>query len=247
MSDNKKWILVTGGSRGIGKGLVEALAQEGYPVVFTYKSSASEATAIEQAMQGLSLNVTSYQCDGTDLAAVAALCKNLIEERGCPTALINNLGVAKDELMFNLDVQNYLDTIETNLHSAVYFNRCLVPEFIHEGGGSILHMSSVTGLKGNSGQSSYAITKAGLIGLTKTMAVELARFNINVNAIAPGFIQTEMTDSLPEIAIKKIKKMVPLKRMGTVGEVASLASYLVSDSAKYVTGQTLVIDGGLSV
>jgi 3-oxoacyl-[acyl-carrier protein] reductase len=247
MSNKGKWILVTGGSRGIGKGLVLALAEAGYAIVFTYKSSVDEATAIETQMKDKQCDVQSFQCDGTDFAAVEALCNRLIEERGCPHALINNLGVAKDELVFNMDIKNYLTTIETNLHSSVYFNRCLVPAFMHEGEGNILHMSSVTGIKGNSGQSSYAITKAGLIGLTKTMAVELARFNINVNAIAPGFIQTEMTDALPETAIKKINKMVPLKRMGTIAEVASLALYLISEDSRYITGQTLVVDGGLSV
>ncbi len=242
----KKWVLVTGGSRGIGKGLVTALAAEGYTVAFTYQSSAEAANRLEQDIAATGGKAQGFACDGRDHASVERACAQMVDTFGEPHALVNNMGITGDQLMFNFDVDRYRNVISTNLDSAIYFSTCLTPAMASTRSGRILHMSSVTGLKGNKGQVSYAATKAAMIGITRTMAVELARFKITVNAIAPGFIATEMVDQIDSAIRKSITDGIPLKRLGEVREVAALASFLLSPNAGYITGQTFVIDGGLT-
>jgi len=249
MSDLKKkgWVLVTGGSRGIGRGLVTKLAQDGYFVAFTFRSSPDAAQALEEEVERSDGHVKGYMCDGSNFSEVSKLCEQLISELGQPYALVNNMGITDDALIYSLDIEDYHRVIETNLHSAVYFNKCLVPAMSEEKRGKIIHMSSVTAFKGNKGQLSYAATKAAMLGVTKTLAVEVARFNITVNAICPGFIATEMVSNIAAPIKKGITKNIPLKRMGEVEEVADLTSFLISEKANYITGQTFVIDGGMTV
>ncbi|MBK5416190.1 3-oxoacyl-ACP reductase FabG [Pseudomonas sp. TH31] len=242
-----KWVLVTGGSRGIGRSLVSALAKEGYHVVFTYQSSADAATELEREVSAAGGDAHGCACDGRDYDSVERVCAQLIADLGEPYALINNMGITGDQLLFNFDVGRYRDVMATNLDSAVYFSKCLAPAMASERCGKILHMSSVSGLKGNKGQLSYSASKAAMIGITKTMALELARFKITVNAIAPGFIATEMVEQIADPIRKSITDHIPLKRFGEVHEVAALASFLLSANADYITGQTFVIDGGLTV
>lgn len=242
-----KWVLVTGGSRGIGRSLVSALAKEGYRVAFTYQSSADAAAQLEQEVTAAGGDARGYACDGRDYDSVARVCAQLVADLGEPYALINNMGITGDQLLFNFDIGRYRDVIATNLDSAVYFSKCLAPSMASERCGKILHMSSVSGLKGNKGQLSYSASKAAMIGITKTMALELARFKITVNAIAPGFIATEMVEQIADPIRKSITGTIPLKRFGEVREVAALASFLLSANADYITGQTFVIDGGLTV
>ncbi len=242
-----QWVLITGGSKGIGKGLTKLLCAEGYDIVFTYHSSAKDAELLEQEMENFSGNITGYQCDGRDIKQVEYLCKQLVAERGAPYALINNMGITADEMIFSLTLDNYQNTVSTNLDSAIYFSKTLAPMMSELGSGSIIFMSSVTAFKGNIGQLSYAATKSAMLGVSKTLALELARFNIRVNCIAPGFIETEMVEKIPVAALKKMKKSIPLRRLGLVEDVGNLASFLISEKAGYITGQTFVIDGGMSV
>ena len=242
----RPWVLVTGGSRGIGSGLVSALAAEGYLVAFTYQSSAEAAGRLEAQVAAAGGTAHGVQCDGRDPAAVENTCSQLIERFGEPYGLINNMGITGDQLIFNLDVERYRDVVATNLHSAIYFTRFMSSAMVAARQGRIIQMSSVTGLKGNKGQVGYAATKAAMIGITRTLALELARFRITVNAIAPGFIATEMVEQIDPAMRKSITADIPLKRLGEVSEVAALASFLLSSSAGYLTGQTFVIDGGLT-
>lgn len=245
-SSNGKWVLVSGGSRGIGRALVLALAREGYQVAFTYQSSADAARQLEREVAERGGQAWGHVCDGRAPASVEAVCGQLVETLGEPYGLINNMGVTGDQLLFNFDIERYRDVVATNLDSAVYFSKCLAPAMAGERRGKILHMSSVSGLKGNKGQLGYSATKAAMIGITKTMALELARFKITVNAIAPGFIATEMVEQIAGPVRKSITDTIPLKRFGDVQEVAALASFLLSPQADYITGQTFVIDGGLT-
>ncbi|SDZ65731.1 SDR family NAD(P)-dependent oxidoreductase [Pseudomonas sp. NFIX28] len=245
-SSNGKWVLVSGGSRGIGRALVLALAREGYRVAFTYQSSAEAALQLEQEVAANGGQASGHACDGRDHDSVQAVCAHLVETHGEPYGLINNMGVTGDQLLFKFDIERYRDVVATNLDSAVYFSKCLAPAMAAERRGKILHMSSVSGLKGNKGQMGYSATKAAMIGITKTMALEMARFKITVNAIAPGFIATEMVEQIADPIRKSITDTIPLKRFGEVREVAALASFLLSPQADYITGQTFVIDGGLT-
>ncbi|MGY2375332.1 3-oxoacyl-ACP reductase FabG [Pseudomonas sp. SDO524_S393] len=245
-ASNGKWIMVTGGSRGIGRALVLALAREGYQVAFTYQSSATAARELEQEVEAEGGWARGYACDGRDHGSVEAVCTELVQTLGEPYGLINNMGITGDQLLFKFDIERYRDVVSTNLDSAVYFSKCLAPAMASERRGKILHMSSVSGLKGNKGQLGYSATKAAMIGITKTMALELARFKITVNAIAPGFIATEMVEQIADPVRKSITDTIPLKRFGEVREVAALASFLLSGQADYITGQTFVIDGGLT-
>lgn len=242
---NPGWILITGGSKGIGKSIVETLS-ENYEVVFTYLSSAEPAKVIEHSMAELGRKASGYQCDGRDYQQVEKLCNELIASKGAPLALVNNMGIARDESMLSLQIDNYQDTIASNLDSSIYFSKCVSAAMVEAGVGSIIFMSSVAGLKGNAGQVSYSATKAAMIGVAKPLSLELARFGITVNCIAPGFINTDMMEDIPQSALAKIKKSIPLRRLGDAKEVASLARYLISDSAQYITGQTFTIDGGLT-
>jgi 3-oxoacyl-[acyl-carrier protein] reductase len=244
---NRKWVLVTGGTRGIGKGLVQGFSNAGYDVVFTYRNSDGQAQEIEQAVSSAGGSATAYRCDCTDETAVTAFSNAILAERGAPYALINNAGITRDALLMRMSSEDWNSVVNTNLNATFFITRAFIPSLIEKQDGLILQMSSASALIGNPGQTNYAATKAGLIGMTKSLAVELGRFNIRVNSIAPGYIETEMLDSIPESKVRNIRKTIPLRRMGTVEEVTSLAVYLASPTATYITGQTLVIDGGLTV
>ncbi|WP_028695869.1 SDR family NAD(P)-dependent oxidoreductase [Pseudomonas cremoricolorata] len=241
-----KWVLVTGGSRGIGRALVKHLAGQGYQVVFTYQSSAEAARELEREVAEQGGQAEGHACDGRDYDAVRQVCEQLVERLGEPYGLINNMGMTGDQLLFKFDIERYREVVATNLDSSVYFSKCLAPAMAAEKRGKIIHMSSVSGLKGNKGQVGYSATKAAMMGITRSMALELARFKINVNAIAPGYIATEMVEQIPADARKSITSSIPLKRFGEVEEVAALASFLLSTQANYITGQTFLIDGGLT-
>lgn len=240
----KKWVLITGGSKGIGKNLVQYLSAQ-YDIVFTYLSSADAASTLAYVLGEQGRDVQGIQCDGRDPQQVETLCAQLLEDRGAPHAVINNMGLAADESMFSLSIENYRNTVATNLDSAIYFSRYLSASMVEEGG-TILFMSSVSGIKGNTGQVSYSATKAAMIGAAKSLSLELARFGVTVNCIAPGMIDTEMMEDIPSNVLAKVKKSIPLRRLGEAQEVSAMAEFLVSDNARYITGQTFVVDGGLS-
>lgn len=241
----ENWILITGGSRGIGKALVERFARNGRPVVFTYLASGDAASELERSMEGVA-RVKGLRCDGRDHSAMMAAAKDLTEQHGAPSAIINNSGITRDALFLNMTQAQWDEVLQANLTSAFNTTKAFLPALIDSGRGSVIQITSVSGLKGNAGQANYSATKAGLIGFTRSLALEIARFNVRVNAIAPGFIETEMIQELPAHEAKTLMKAIPMRRMGKADEVAALAEFLVSDVAGYITGQTFVIDGGLS-
>jgi len=241
-----RWVLVTGGSRGIGRGIVESLARAGYDVMFTYQQSQQAAEDLEAAVRETGGMAVGYRCDSGNEVEVRALSERLLAERGAPYAIVNNVGITRDSILMQMTSDQWREVINTNLNSAFFTIHGFITAMIEQGDGVILQMASVTALKGNPGQTNYAATKAALVGMTRSLALEVARFNIRVNALAPGFITTEMVDKIPEKQLKQIKQTIPLRRFGTVEEVASLARYLVSDQGGYITGQTFVIDGGIN-
>ncbi len=240
------WAFITGGTRGIGRGLVEAFAAEGRDVVFTYRSSVDTADGLERQLALTGGRATGQQCDCTDEAAVATLAAALIRERGAPAVVVNNAGITQDGPLMRMTSAQWHDVVHANLDSAFYVTRHFVESMVEAGDGVILQMSSVTGIKGNVGQVNYAATKAGLLGMTRTLALELARFNVRVNAVLPGFIETEMVKRIPEAQLTGIRRTIPMRRMGRVQEVAAMCRFLASPEAAYVTGQSFVIDGGLA-
>ncbi|MEZ5840421.1 MAG: 3-oxoacyl-ACP reductase FabG [Hyphomicrobiales bacterium] len=239
------WVFVTGGSRGIGRVLVERFARSGRPVVFTYLSSREAAEALAAALSS-DAPVEAVQCDGRDFAAMSALAGGLVDRHGAPGTVVNNAGITRDALMLQMTPEQWGEVIEGNLTSAFNATRAFLPAMIEAGGGTILQLSSVSGVKGNPGQANYSATKAGLIGFTRSLALEVARFNIRVNAIAPGLIETEMTQDLPAQELRALTRSIPMRRIGKAEEVAALAAFLAGEEAGYITGQTFVIDGGLS-
>lgn len=246
MTTKQKWVLVTGGTRGIGRGLVETLCGAGYQVVFTYKESEQAATELKQAMAALGQCATGYRCDSANETSVAEFARSILTSHGAPYGVVNNAGITRDSMLMQMSSEQWLDVVNVNLNAAFFVTRQFVKPMIEQGNGVILQMSSVSGHKGNVGQTNYSATKAALSGMTRSLAIELGRFNVRVNAIAPGYIGTEMIDQIPERQLKAITSTIPLRRVGTIAEVAGMAAFMLSDAGAYVTGQTFVVDGGLS-
>ncbi|WP_227817712.1 3-oxoacyl-ACP reductase FabG [Nitrogeniibacter aestuarii] len=240
-----RWILVTGGSRGIGRGLVEHFSRD-HRVIFTYQHSADRANAVVDALRAQGRDVSAFRCDGGDPVETAAFGQMCVKEYGAPWALIHNAGITRDGLMVSMDNTSWRDVLATNLDACFYLTRAFLESMMAERSGAILMMSSVTGLKGNKGQVNYGASKAAMSGMVRSMAQELSRFGISVNAIAPGLIDTEMAERMTDKARKDMQSAIPMRRLGSVDEVARLARYLVSPEAAYITGQTIVIDGGLT-
>ncbi|MBS3934644.1 MAG: 3-oxoacyl-ACP reductase FabG [Sulfuritalea sp.] len=243
---NQQWVFVTGGSRGIGAGIARGLTRAGYNVVFSYLSSteAADALAAECTREGVWCR--GLRCDMGDCDPVHALAEELCRTYGAPYAIINNAGIARDSLIFMMDREKWSEVIRSNLDAAYYVAHAFIPKMVETDGGCIINLSSVTAIKGNTGQSNYGATKAALIGMTKSLAVELGRFKLRVNAIAPGLIATEMTDQMPEAQRKKLVSHVPLGCLGSVEDVSATVEFLLGPGGRYITGQTFVIDGGLT-
>lgn len=241
-----QWVLVTGGSRGIGRGIVEALSAQGYAVTFTYRNSDTEARALTAELEQAGREVEAVRCDGTDAAEVERLSASLLLAKGAPYAIINNAGITRDGVMMRMTSSDWLDVINNNLNASFLMTRPFLAAMAERGDGVIINMSSVSGGKGNAGQTNYSATKAALSGMTRSLALEMGRFNIRVNAIAPGYIATEMLEQIPDAQRRAITQRIPLRRLGQVREVAALTAFMLSESGAYITGQTFVIDGGLS-
>lgn len=241
----RRWIFVTGGSRGIGAEIVRTASLD-YDVVFTYKSSALEsAQLVEQINSKPGRHVQAVHCDVSDHSQVRDVTQDLVTRLGPPYAVINNAGIAEDMLFSSVSEAQLTRMFSSNVFSVFSVSQGFLAAMMGEGDGCLITISSVSGVKGNVGQTVYSATKAALIGMTRSLALEVSRFNLRVNSIAPGYIETDMTSQLKD-ALPALRKRIPLKRLGTTAEVASLVNYLLSDGAAYITGQTLVVDGGMS-
>ena len=240
-----KTAIITGGSRGIGKSIVEIFAKHGANVAFTYNSSAESAKAIAAEVSKEGVKVKCYKSDASNFDNAQNLAAAVHKEFGSIDILINNAGITKDNLLMRMSEEDFDRVIQVNLKSVFNMTKAVQRVMLKQRKGSIINMSSVIGLKGNAGQSNYAASKAGVIGFTKSMAIELGSRNIRSNAIAPGFIVTEMTENLGEETIKKYYENIPLKRGGTPEEVANTCVFLASDMSSYITGQVLNVDGGM--
>lgn len=240
-----KTAIITGGSRGIGKAIVEVFVKQGANVAFTYSSSSDAAKAIENELSTNNVKVKSYKSDASNFEEAKLLAASVLEEFGSIDILINNAGITKDNLLMRMSEEDFDRVIQVNLKSVFNMTKAVQRTMLKQRKGSIINMSSVIGVKGNAGQSNYAASKAGIIGFTKSMAIELGSRNIRSNAIAPGFIVTEMTEELGEETIKQYFEAIPLKRGGSPEEIANTCVFLGSDMSSYLTGQVLNIDGGM--
>lgn len=240
-----KTALVTGASKGIGKGIVMKLAEHGANVVFTYLSSVEKGLALETELSKYGVKAKGFQSDASNFKAAEDLVTNIINEFGTLDIVVNNAGITRDGLLMRMTEENFNDVIRTNLNSVFNITKACQKPMLKQRSGSIINITSVVGVKGNAGQSNYAASKAGIIGFTKSIALELGSRNIRCNAVAPGFIETEMTEVLPAETVKQWREAIPLKRGGSPEDVANSVLFLASDLSAYVTGQVLNVDGGM--
>lgn len=241
-----KTALITGASRGIGKGIAEVFARNGANIAFTYASSVEKAQAFEKELSGkYGIKVKGYQSDASDFNAAQALADQVVADFGNIDVLINNAGITRDTLLLRMTEQQWDEVMNTNLKSAFNMTKACLKTFLKNRAGSIINMTSIVGLTGNAGQANYAASKAGMIGFTKSVAKELGGRNVRCNAIAPGFIETEMTASLDENIRKQWVESIPLKRGGSTEDVANACLFLASDLSAYITGQTINVCGGM--
>lgn len=240
-----KVVLITGGTRGIGKGICEVFAAQGANVAFTFRSSTSQAQEVEKELAAKGIKAKGFQSDAADFSSAEKLISDVVAEFGQIDVLINNAGITRDNLLMRMTEDQWDQVIDTNLKSVFNLSKFIARPMMKQRGGSIINISSVVGVNGNAGQSNYAASKAGVFGFTKSMAKELGSRNIRVNAIAPGFIETEMTAELDEKVLQQWKEVIPLKRAGTTDDVANACLFLASDMSSYISGQTLLVDGGM--
>ena len=240
-----KTVLITGASRGIGKGIATVFAEHGANVVFTYSSSLDAANALETELQALGVQAKGYQSNAADFEQAQELVENVLADFSTIDVLINNAGITKDNLLMRISEEDFDKVIEVNLKSVFNLTKAVQRTMLKQRYGSIINMSSVVGLKGNAGQSNYAASKAGIIGFSKSVALELGSRNIRCNVIAPGFIETEMTAKLSEEVVAGWRAGIPLKRGGTPNDVANACVFLASDLSSYITGQVINVDGGM--
>lgn len=245
MSLNGKTALVTGASRGIGRAIALRLAEDGANVAVIYAGCADKAEAVVNEITALGVNAKAYQCNVADSAAVNETVKAVTNDLGKIDILVNNAGITRDGLMLRMKDEDFDAVLDTNLKGAFNMIRACYSGFIRKKSGRIINISSVSGIMGNAGQANYSASKAGVIGLTKSVARELASRGITCNAVAPGFIQTDMTENLGDN--NPLLNSIPLGRMGKPEDIAAAVAFLASDSAAYITGEVLKVDGGLAI
>ena len=240
-----KVVLVTGASRGIGRAIANKFAEAGAHVAFTYLSSVEKGEALVKELEAYGIKAKGYRSDASMFEAAEELVNAVVADFGQIDVLINNAGITKDGLLMRMTEEQWDDVIRVNLKSVFNLTKAVIKPMMKAKSGSIVNMTSIVGVKGNAGQANYAASKAGIIGFTKSVALELGSRNIRCNSIAPGFIETEMTGELNEATVEEWKKSIPLKRGGEASEVANVCLFLGSDLSSYVTGQTIQVNGGL--
>ncbi len=241
-----KTAIITGATRGIGRGIAVMFAQQGANVAFTYSSSVDAANALENELKALGVKAKGYQSNAAIFDAAQELAADVLKEFGAIDILVNNAGITKDNLLMRISEADFDKVIEVNLKSVFNLTKAVIRPMMKQRNGSIINMSSVVGLKGNAGQANYAASKAGIVGFSKSVALELGSRNIRSNVIAPGFIETEMTGKLDEATVQGWRDAIPLKRGGTPDDIANACVFLASDMSAYITGQTLSVDGGMN-
>ena len=237
--------IITGASRGIGNGIAKVFAQNGANVAFTYSSSAGPAEELEQELLALGVKAKAYKSNAASFEDCQELVKQISADFESIDVLVNNAGITKDNLLMRMGEEDFDQVIEVNLKSIFNMTKAVQRTMLKQRYGSIINMSSVVGIKGNAGQANYAASKAGIIGFSKSMALELGSRNIRTNVVAPGFIETEMTAKLDEKVVAGWRDAIPLKRGGTPEDIANACVFLGSDMSAYVTGQVLQVDGGM--
>ncbi len=240
-----KVVIITGASRGIGKSIAQMCVNHGAKVAFTYLSSDEKARALEAELTAQGGVAVGFKSDASNFDQAHELIDQVIEQFGTVDVLVNNAGITRDTLMLRMSEEQWDEVINTNLKSAFNLTKAVIKPMLKARSGSIINMSSVVGVKGNAGQANYAASKAGLIGFTKSIAAELGSRNIRCNAIAPGFIETEMTEVLDPTVVEQWRNAIPLKRGGKPEDVANATVFLASDMSAYITGQTLHVCGGM--
>ena len=240
-----KTAIITGASRGIGRGIARVFAEHGADLAFTFSNSATPAAVLEKELALLGTRVKSYQSNAADFEAAQQLVANVLEDFGKIDILVNNAGITKDNLLMRMGEEDFDKVIEVNLKSVFNMTKAVQRTMLKQRKGSIINMSSVVGVKGNAGQTNYAASKAGIIGFSKSVALELGSRNIRSNVIAPGFIETEMTDKLDSEIVAQWRAGIPLKRGGSPEDIANACVFLASELSAYITGQTLHVDGGM--
>lgn len=245
MSENRKSALVTGASRGIGRAIALQLAQDGFNIAINYNGNKEKADEVAEEVEALGVNAMVIQANVSEETAVQEMVKAVIDKFGSLDVLVNNAGITKDNLIMRMKEEDFSDVIDINLKGVFLTTKAATRQMMRQRSGKIVNVSSIVGVSGNAGQANYVAAKAGVIGLTKTTAQELAARNIQVNAVAPGFIATDMTDVLNDEQKAAMLQMIPQGKFGEASDVAKVVGFLASPQANYITGQTIHVDGGM--
>ncbi len=240
-----KNVIITGASRGIGRGIAQLFAKQGANIAFTCIKMSNQSLELVKSLEKTGIKIKAYESDAADFDAATKLVEDVLNDFGSIDVLINNAGITKDNLLMRMSEEDFNDVMKINMNSVFNNTKAALKQMLKQKSGSIINLSSVVGVKGNAGQSNYAASKAAINGFTKSIALELGSRNIRCNSIAPGFIETEMTDSMGEDAIQKWRDKIPLKRGGKTEDVANTALFLASDMSNYVTGQVINVCGGM--
>ena len=240
-----KVAFITGGTRGIGKKIAITLAKDGYDIAINYRKENDDLENIKNEIEKTNVKFLAVKGDVTDIDSTQQMVNDIIKEYGKIDVLVNNAGITKDALLMRMKKEDFEDVINVNLVGTFNVTKNVIPYMIKQRSGRIINISSVVGVSGNAGQTNYSASKAGIIGFTKSLAKEVGSRNILVNAVAPGFIETQMTDILKDEVKEEISKKIPLKRMGTVEDVANVVKFLTSEDSSYITGQVIQVDGGM--
>jgi 3-oxoacyl-[acyl-carrier protein] reductase len=242
--ENKN-VIITGGSRGIGKAIAEKFAQHGANIAFTCIKMSEDSLVLAKNLENLGVKAKAYESDASDFESALKLAENVFNDLGSIDVLVNNAGITKDNLLLRMSEEDFNDVMKVNMNSVFNNTKAVLRQMLKQKNGSIINLSSVVGVKGNAGQSNYSSSKAAIIGFTKSVALELGSRNIRCNAIAPGFIETEMTRALQQDQINEWAESIPLKRSGKAEDVANTSLFLASDMSSYITGQVMNVCGGM--